>query len=84
MRDMIDEQMKSVIDKIDRAADASSKLEDIMSMISTTDVTDPRLKEFLGLAPDQHLLAIIYIGYPLQAPAPVSRPGFEDRTLWME
>jgi hypothetical protein len=48
LRDMIDEQMKSVIDKIDRAADASSKLEDIMSMISTTDVTDPRLKEFLN------------------------------------
>lgn len=48
LRDMIDEQMKSVTDKIERAADASSKLEDIMSMISTTDVTDPRLKEFLN------------------------------------
>lgn len=48
LRDMIDEQMKSVINKIDRAADASSKLEDIMSMISTTDVNDPRFKKFLN------------------------------------
>jgi nitroreductase len=48
------------------------------------DALNPRLKEFLGLTPAQHLIALVYIGYPLQAPAPVSRPGFEDRTLWME
>ena len=48
------------------------------------DAFNPRLKEFLCLSPDQHLLAIIYIGYPLQAPAPVSRPGFDDRTLWLD
>lgn len=48
LRDMIDEQMKSIMNKIEVAADASSKLEDIMSMINTTDVADPRLKEFLN------------------------------------
>lgn len=45
---------------------------------------NPRLKEFLGLSPDQHLVALIYIGFPMQAPSPVSRPGFEDRTCWLE
>jgi nitroreductase len=45
---------------------------------------DPRLKEFLGLRPDQHLIALIYIGYPEAEAVPVTRPGFEDRTTWMD
>lgn len=48
LRKMIDDQMESIMDKIETAADASSKLDDIMSMISSTDVNDPRLKEFLN------------------------------------
>ena len=44
--------------------------------------SEPAVKTFLGLAPDQELIAFVYIGYPdgerLQAP----RPSFEDRTTW--
>jgi nitroreductase len=45
---------------------------------------DPRVKEFLGLSPDQHLIAFIYIGYPMNTFEPIKRPGFEDRTTWFD
>jgi nitroreductase len=45
---------------------------------------DPQVKHFLGLEPDQQLLAFVYVGYPdMDAPA-FERPTFEDRTTWME
>jgi nitroreductase len=45
--------------------------------------TCPEVKELLGLALDQHLIAFIYVGYPVaDMPAP-SRPGAEDRTTWL-
>ncbi len=45
---------------------------------------NPQVKQFLGLAPAQHLVALLYIGFPLE-PAPiVARPGFEDRTVWLD
>ncbi len=47
------------------------------------DASNPHLKEFLGLEPDQHLIALLYIGYPAVEPKSVLRPGFEDRTVWM-
>jgi len=45
---------------------------------------DPRVKAFFGLAPEQHLVAFLYLGYPDGEAAPVERPSFEDRTVWME
>ena len=45
---------------------------------------DPQVKKFLGLSPDQHLIAFLYIGYPEHQPEPPRRPSFEDRTIWME
>ena len=45
---------------------------------------DPRVKEFLGLSPDQHLIALIYVGYPEGEHIRQERPGFEDRTTWLE
>jgi nitroreductase len=45
---------------------------------------DPRVKEFLGLAPDQHLIGLIYLGYPEGEPIRQERPGFEDRTTWLD
>ncbi len=47
------------------------------------DASNPHLKEFLGLEPDQHLIALLYIGYPAGEVKPVERPGFEDRTVWI-
>jgi nitroreductase len=44
---------------------------------------DVKVKEFLGFAPDQHLIAFLYIGYPEMTPELQSRPSFEDRTVWM-
>ena len=45
---------------------------------------DPMVKEFLGFAPDQHLIGFIYIGYPEFILEPMPRHSFEDRTMWME
>jgi len=45
---------------------------------------DARVKTFLGLMPDQHLISFLYIGFPEGEPAPVERPSFEDHTVWME
>lgn len=43
-----------------------------------------KVKEFLGFAPDQHVIAFIYVGYPDVEPDPYTRIGFEDRVTWME
>ncbi len=48
------------------------------------DARNPLVKEFLGFSPDQHLIALIYIGYPAIELEAVNRPGYEDRTVWME
>ncbi len=45
---------------------------------------DPEVKKFLGLNPDQELIAFVYVGYPDVMPEPRERPSFEDRTVWME
>jgi nitroreductase len=45
---------------------------------------DPGVKAALGLAPEQHLVGFIYVGYPqAELPAP-KRPDAADRTTWME
>ena len=46
-------------------------------------VRDPEVKAFLGLAPDQELIAFLYLGYPTVPGEPRQRPGFEDRTTWL-
>jgi nitroreductase len=48
------------------------------------DARNPHVKEFLGLSPDQHIISLLYIGYPVVESSAVNRPGFEDRTTWME
>jgi nitroreductase len=49
-----------------------------------TAAMDPDVKTFLGLAPDQHLISFVYVGYPLAEPGAPVRPGAEDRTVWLE
>ena len=46
--------------------------------------SDPKVKKFLGFEADQHIVGFIYVGYPEVMPDPAERPGFEDRTVWME
>lgn len=45
---------------------------------------DAKVKEFLGFAPDQHIVGFIYVGYPDVMPEPYTRAGFEDRATWFE
>jgi nitroreductase len=45
---------------------------------------DAKVKEFLGFSADQHIVALLYIGYPEFTADPTPRPSFEDRTVWME
>ena len=45
---------------------------------------DPEVKKFLGFAPDQQLLAFLYVGYPELPLAAGERPSFQDRTTWIE
>jgi len=45
---------------------------------------DAKVKQFFGLAEDQHIAGFIYVGYPDVIGEPLPRPSFEDRTAWME
>ncbi|HET6846548.1 MAG TPA: nitroreductase [Anaerolineales bacterium] len=44
---------------------------------------DPEVKEFLGFQAEQDLIAFLYIGRPVASPDAAPRPGFDDRTVWM-
>lgn len=46
--------------------------------------SEPRVKKFLGLHPDQDLIAFIYIGLPAANIPSINRPSFEDRTTWLD
>ncbi len=45
---------------------------------------DPQIKHFLGFLEDQPLIAFLYIGYPAVQVPQSPRPGFEDRTTWID
>ena len=47
-------------------------------------VRDPLVKDFLGFKPEQKVIAFLYIGFPAHPLASYERPGFEERTVWME
>ena len=42
------------------------------------------VKAFLGLEPDQHLIALVYIGYPESEREPLQRPDYSDRVTWLD
>jgi nitroreductase len=46
--------------------------------------TDPDVKAMLGLAPDQHLIAFVYLGWCLVDPQGYTRPPASERTTWIE
>ena len=45
---------------------------------------DPDVKRFLGFTESQQMIAFLYIGYPESELPPAPRPGFADRTVWMD
>ncbi len=44
---------------------------------------DPEIKEFLGFAREQQLVAFLYLGYPEGDSSSPARPGFQERTSWI-
>lgn len=47
-------------------------------------VDAPEVKAVCALTPEQPLIGIVYVGYPLTEPTQTPRPSFEDRTTWVE
>ena len=45
---------------------------------------EPKVKNFLGLSPEQHLIAFIYVGIPAGEVKLTERPSVDDRVVWME
>lgn len=45
---------------------------------------DPDIKRFLGFTEGQEVIAFLYIGHPEAVIPPAPRPGFADRTVWMD
>jgi nitroreductase len=45
--------------------------------------TDPEVKALVGLAPDQHLIAFVYVGWCLVEPQGYPRPPASERTVWI-
>jgi nitroreductase len=45
---------------------------------------NPEIKRFLGYSESQHVIAFLYIGYAEVETTPAPRPGYQDRTTWMD
>lgn len=45
---------------------------------------DTAVKQFLGVGSSQHIIAFIYVGYPVSETAAPARPSFQERTVWMD
>lgn len=59
--------------------------EGLSAIWRTGDATrDPLVKSFLGLEQDQELIGFLYIGYAEILPELKVRPGFDDRTVWLD
>ncbi len=46
--------------------------------------TDPAVKALLGLAPNQQLIAFVYLGWCMIEPQGYTRPPASERTTWIE
>ena len=46
--------------------------------------TSPEVKALVGLAPDQHLIAFVYVGWCMVEPQGYTRPAASERTTWLE
>jgi nitroreductase len=43
---------------------------------------DPRVKAHFGLAPEDHLVGFVYLGYPAEPPKPVARTPAAELVQW--
>ncbi len=59
--------------------------EGIASMWRTGEVArDPKIKEFFGLTPEDHIAGYIYLGYPAVPVSPREPAPFETKTTWLD
>jgi len=90
----VDKAVEPKVDEVENICAAAAAVENLLIAAQALglatkwrtgeDARNPRLKEFLGLTPDQHLIALIYLGYPAVELSLPSRPGYEDRSIWIE
>ena len=90
----VDKPAEAKVDEIENICAAAAAIQNLLLAVHAEGLgakwrtggpaTDPIVKQFLGLEPDQHLIGFIYIGYPEIELAVKERPSFEDRTVWMD
>ena len=44
---------------------------------------DPQVKRWLGLSPEDHIVAFIYLGYPALSPQERRPVSFQEKTRWL-
>jgi nitroreductase len=45
---------------------------------------DPRIKQWLGLAPEDHIVAFVYLGFPAIQKLERRPTSFEEKTTWLD
>jgi nitroreductase len=90
----VDLPTDSRVDEIENVCAAAAAVQNMLLAATTLGLAtkwrtglpafDPLVKQALGLSPDQHLIAFVYLGYPAETPAEKIRPSFQDRTVWMD
>jgi nitroreductase len=45
---------------------------------------EPAVRKFLGFEAEQQIIAFLYLGYPEGIQEAPERPGFADRTVWID
>jgi len=90
----VDKPTEAKISEIENIAAVSAAIQNILLAAEALGLgskwrtgewaTDGRVKEFLGLQADQHLIGFVYLGYPDVTSDHPARPSFEDRTVWMQ
>jgi nitroreductase len=90
----VDEPAQPKVDRIENLCAAAAAVENLLLAAhglglaakwrTGEDAHNPQLKEFLGFSASMDLIALVYLGYPRAAALVAPRPGFEDRTVWLD
>jgi nitroreductase len=90
----VDHPTDSRVDEIENVCAAAAAVQNLLLAATALGLAtkwrtglpafDPLVKQALGLSPDQHLIAFVYLGYPAESPVDKVRPSFQDRTVWID
>src|SRR6266571_7065406 len=61
----------------------SQPLLDTRIIGSISGAYDPRIKQWLGLAPEDHIVAFVYLGFPAIPKVERHPTHFEEKTTWL-